>query len=297
MTVIEEVFLLLQRHLSSLCNNLQQEVTSATLYSLHWTSSKFLSQDIEYMYCLMKAIYYNFIEWPATTTREEDTNTNESTAATANTTATSATTAAMTSTIIVHSPLFWCQFPLFTKMILQRHPEIAFIYDINGNLPLHVVVHYNWACSCSSSEALVSATTKKNNCFMCKKSIEEGLFHWFEDTQALHCSHCQTKYKRQQHSFNTSIMSNANSPPRIPYVLCHGKSKGRGEQNHTCIIAIVCFIACTIVLSFPVLFRIQSIFTYIVLFVCFLFQQQVSDLFKDLLQINPLAAAVPDCYG
>ena len=58
-TVIEEVFLLLQRHLSSLCNNLQQEVTSATLYSLHWTSSKFLSQDIEYMYCL-NCIRVNF---------------------------------------------------------------------------------------------------------------------------------------------------------------------------------------------------------------------------------------------
>jgi hypothetical protein len=174
MTVIEKVFLLLQRHLSSLCNNLPHEVNSATLQSLHWTS-KFLSRDIEYFYCLMKVMYYNFIEWP--TRGRDDTSTNDFTitpsplpvsstgaqalqrGSTMPPAIMNATTVTMNSTIIIHSSLFWCQFPLFTKMILQRHPEIAFIYDIYGNLPLHVVVHYN--LSSSSSSGVISTTTKK----------------------------------------------------------------------------------------------------------------------------------------
>ena len=110
---------------------------------------------------------------------------------------------------MVHDPMFWCRFPLFTKVMLHCRPHLACQYDTNGNLPLHIVSRYNWSSF---------------QCSKCQGHITEGLFHWV-DSHYPHCTKCETKCKRDYDS--TSNMMHC-----VPLVGCHGECFA--VLYHTC---------------------------------------------------------------
>lgn len=118
-TVIEELFYYLQQHVSSICHSLQTEVNLSNFHKLHVNNSK-LANGIEYLYLLMTVLHHNVIEWPKSTDLKNVGS-------------------------FVHNGAFWLQFPIFTKMLLHHHPEIAFQKDSKGDLPLHVLAKYNWS--------------------------------------------------------------------------------------------------------------------------------------------------------
>ena len=155
-SVIEELFYYLQQYVSSICHNLQTEVNSFNFYKSHVNNSK-LAKGIDYLFLLMTVLHYGVIEWPNATEVK-----------------------AMGS--FIHNGAFWLQFPVFTKMLLHHHPEIAFQQDSNGDLPLHILAKYNWSPFCFS-------------CAICNNPISSGVFYWVNN-QHQRCTGCQTKCKR-----------------------------------------------------------------------------------------------------
>ena len=172
LTVIGELFYYLQQHVSSICHSLQAEVNSFNFRKVHMNNLQ-LAKGTEYLFLLMTVLHYNVIEWPNSNTEPK------------------------TMGSFTHNGAFWLQFPIFTKMLLQHHPEIAFQLDSNGNLPLHILAKYNWSPFHLS-------------CAVCNDIINDGVFYWV-NMQHQRCSGCQTKCKR-----GTRF-------DHVPLITCHGK--------------------------------------------------------------------------
>ena len=171
LTATEEVFYHLQHDMSSLCHNLQTKITSSNIPKF-LVQNPLLKEGIDYFFHLMSVLHYNVVEWPKSTVGVDGGS-------------------------FIHNGSFWLQFPIFTKMLLHHHPEIAGQKDSNDDLPLHIVAKYNWS-SCNMS------------CSICKKQINHGIFYWV-NRHHQRCTVCQTKCKRER---------NCNY---VPLIGCHGK--------------------------------------------------------------------------
>lgn len=168
-SLVEELFAQLHQRVSSICHNLQTEVDSSNFYTIiNSNDDEMLRNEVEYLFCIMSILYYNTIEWSSSSTASPTTSSQR--------------------VHFIHTGHFWLQFPLFTKMILHFHPEIAFQTDIHGDLPIHILTKYN--CSNFSS-----------TCSICNKSKSRGFYYWVSGS-CQRCTTCQTKYKRESNRHN-----------------------------------------------------------------------------------------------
>ncbi len=159
MLIYEELFYILQQHLSSICHSFQTETTPLVLKKVQF-NDPFLKDEIESLFILMNALYYNVTEWPENLSHDN------------------------MNFVFYHDISFWLTFPLLTKLFLNQHPEIAFRKDSNGNYPLHIAAKYS---TCASAA--------KSICSVCGEEINRPLYFWVNRNHQ-RCTKCQSNCKK-----------------------------------------------------------------------------------------------------